>query len=134
MSRLMLYILLFVFYSSVADASSLRMSQVCVESEVISACDDNIAKAGLFDEHNGVAWEATMLLPRTAARYIVENVGGSNLLPAYRYSRTGGPIKSLSEATPHHHVGRTTKIVEYNHFRSILRVAYYLHTLCRLRI
>lgn len=134
MSRLMLYILLFVFYSSVADASSLRTSQVCVESGVISACDDNISQSGPFDERNGDTWETTMLLPRTVARYIVENVGGSNLLPTYRHSRTGGPIKSLSEATPHHHVGRTTKIVEYNHFRSILRVAYYLHTLCRLRI
>lgn len=134
MSRLMLYILLFVFYSSVAEASSLRTSQVCVESGVISACDDNISQLGPFDERNGDIWEATMLLPRTAARYIVENAGGGNLLPTYRHSRTGGPIKSLSEATPHHHVGRTTKIVEYNHFRSILRVAYYLHTLCRLRI
>ena len=134
MSRLMLYILLFVFYSSVADASSLRTSQACVECGVISACDDNIFQSGPFDERNGDTWETTMLLPRTAARYIVENAGGSSLLPAYRYSRTGGPIKSLSEATPHHHVGRTTKIVEYNHFRSILRVAYYLHTLCRLRI
>ena len=134
MSRLMLYILLFVFYSSVADASSLRTSQVCVESGVISACDDNIFQSGPFDERNGDTWETTMLLPRTAARYIVENAGGSSLLPAYRFSRTGGPIKCLSEATPHHHVGRTTKIVEYNHFRSILREAYYLHTLCRLRI
>ena len=134
MSRLMHYILLFVFDSSVADASSLRTSQVCVESGVITACDDNIFQSGPFDERNGDTWETTMLLPRTAARYIVENAGGSNLLPAYRHSRTGGPIKSLSEATPHHHVGRTTKIVEYNHFRSILRVAYYLHTLCRLRI
>lgn len=134
MSRLMLYILLFLFNASVVDASSLRMSQTCVECGVVSACDDNISQREPFDERNGDAWDSAMLLPRTAVRYIVESAGGGNLLPAYRYSRACGSVKSLSEATPHHHVGRITKIVEYNHFRSILRVAYYLHTLCRLRI
>ena len=42
--------------------------------------------------------------------------------------------KIMSAAVHARHSGHTTHIFEYNHFRSSLRVAYYLHTLCRLRI
>lgn len=42
--------------------------------------------------------------------------------------------KLMSAAIHSRHSGHTTHIFEYNHFRSSLRVAYYLHTLCRLRI
>lgn len=42
--------------------------------------------------------------------------------------------KLMSAAVHARHSGHTTHIFEYNYFRSSLRVAYYLHTLCRLRI
>lgn len=42
--------------------------------------------------------------------------------------------KILSAAVHSRRAGHLTEIFEYNHFRSSLRVVYYLHTLCRLRI
>lgn len=42
--------------------------------------------------------------------------------------------KIMSEAVHSRHAGHITRIFEFNPFRSSLRVAYYLHTLCRLRI
>lgn len=42
--------------------------------------------------------------------------------------------KILSAAIHSRRAGHLTEIFEYNHFRSSLRVVYYLHTLCRLRI
>lgn len=42
--------------------------------------------------------------------------------------------KIMSEAVHSRHAGHITRIFEFNPFRSSLRVAFYLHTLCRLRI
>ncbi len=54
----------------------------------------------------------------------------------HRYSsRQRAEVEKIMSAAIHsRHSGHTTHIFEYNHFRSSLRVVYYLHTLCRLRI
>lgn len=43
-------------------------------------------------------------------------------------------LKFYATAVPARRAGHVTQIFEFNQFRSSLRVAYYLHTLCRLRI
>lgn len=42
--------------------------------------------------------------------------------------------KSYAAAIPLRRAGHVTQIFEFNRFRSSLRVVYYLHALCRLRI
>lgn len=132
MSRVLLYILLFVLNASVVDASSLQKHCACVESASISECDYNVALPQTFADCNTL--QGAMLLSRTTARYVVETSGGVSVLPSFRYSRTNSSERVLLAAISSRHAGRITKIFEYNHFRSILRVVYYLYTLCRLRI
>ena len=130
----LLYILLFVLCCSVTDASSSPLASQCVECEYVAAGDDNIALPIPLDDHSYDAAQGVMLMPRTASRYVVETGNGGAVSPTVRYNRSNGSSKTLSAAIPSRHIGRLTKIFEYNHFRSMLRVAYYLHTLCRLRI
>ena len=130
----LLHILLFVFCYSVADALSLPQTTQDVECGYVVANEDSITASQPFQEHNYDESQDVMLMPRTALRYVVETGGGSVASPALRYSRVNGSSKSLSAAIPSRHVGRITKIFEFNHFRSTLRIVYYLHSLCRLRI
>lgn len=130
----LLYILLFVFCYSVADVSSLPLAEQSVESESVAVCDDNISTSQPFDKHNYDESQSVMLMPRAASRYVVETGSSSVVSPALRYNRVNSSSKTLSSAIPSRHVGRITKVFEFNHFRSTLRVVYYLHSLCRLRI
>ena len=130
----LLHILLFVFCYSSADALSLPQTTQDVECGYVVACDDSITTSQPFQERNYDESQAVMLMPRTALRYVVETASVSAASPALRYSRVSGSSKTLSAAIPSRHVGRITKIFEFNHFRSALRIGYYLHSLCRLRI
>jgi hypothetical protein len=130
----LLHILLFVFCYSVADALSLPQTRQDVECGYVVACDDSITTSQPFQERNVDESQGVMLMPRTALRYVVETTSVSAASPALRYSRVSGSSKTLSAAIPSRHVGRITKVFEFNHFRSTLRVVYYLHSLCRLRI
>lgn len=132
----LLHILLFVFCYSVADALSLPLPQTGQEMECgyVVASNDSITTSQPFQERNYDESQGVMLMPRTALRYVVETTSVSAASPALRYSRVSGSSKTLSAAIPSRHVGRITKIFEFNHFRSALRIVYYLHSLCRLRI
>lgn len=130
----LLHILLFVFCYSVADALSLPQTTQDVECGYVVACDDSITTSQPFQERNVDESQGVMLMPRTALRYVVETASVSAASPALRYSRVSGSSKTLSAAIPSRRVGRITKIFEFNHFRSALRIVYYLHSLCRLRI
>ena len=130
----LLHILLFVFCYSSADALSLPQTTQDVECGYVVACDDSITTSQPFQERNVDESQGVMLMPRTALRYVVETASVSAASPALRYSRVSGSSKTLSAAIPSRHVGRITKIFEFNHFRSALRIVYYLHSLCRLRI
>ena len=134
MSRVLLYILLFVLNASVVDDSSLQKHCACVESASISECDYNVTLPQTSADCDYDTLQGAMLLSRTTARYVVETSGGVSVLPSFRYSRANSSERVLLAAISSRHAGRITKIFEYNHFRSILRVVYYLHTLCRLRI
>lgn len=132
----LLHILLFVFCYSVADALSLPLPQIGqdVECGYVVASNDSIRASQPFQERNVDESQGVMLMPRTALRYVVETASVSAASPALRYSRVSSSSKTLSAAIPSRHVGRITKIFEFNHFRSALRIVYYLHSLCRLRI
>jgi hypothetical protein len=130
----LLHILLFVFCYSVADALSLPQTRQDVECGYVVASNDSIRVSQPFQERNVDESQGVMLMPRTALRYVVETASVSAASPALRYSRVSGSSKTLSAAIPSRHVGRITKIFEFNHFRSALRIVYYLHSLCRLRI
>lgn len=130
----LLHILLFVFCYSVADALSLPQTTQDVECGYVVASNDSIRASQPFQERNVDESQGVMLMPRTALRYVVETASVSAASPALRYSRVSGSSKTLSAAIPSRHVGRITKIFEFNHFRSALRIVYYLHSLCRLRI
>ena len=132
----LLHILLFVFCYSVADALSLPLPQTGqdVECGYVVASNDSIRASQPFQERNVDESQGVMLMPRTALRYVVETASVSAASPALRYSRVSSSSKTLSAAIPSRHVGRITKIFEFNHFRSALRIVYYLHSLCRLRI
>lgn len=130
----LLYILLFVFCYSVADASSSSLAKQDVGCEYVVACDDSIVSTAPFEEYSYDELQGGMLMPRTVTRYVVETSNGGAVSPALRYNRVNSSSKTLSAAIPSRHIGRITKIFEFNHFRSTLRVAYYLHSLCRLRI
>ena len=130
----LLHILFFVFCYSVADALSLPQTTQDVECGYVVACDDSITTSQPFQERNYDESQGVMLMPRTTLRYVVETSNGGAISPALRYNRVNGSSKTLSAAIPSRHVGRITKIFEFNHFRSALRIVYYLHSLCRLRI
>ena len=130
----LLHILLFVFCYSVADALSLPQTRQDVECGYVVASNDSIRASQPFQERNYDESQGVMLMPRTALRYVVETTSVSAASPALRYSRVSSSSKTLSAAIPSRHVGRITKIFEFNHFRSALRIVYYLHSLCRLRI
>ncbi|MBQ5874474.1 MAG: hypothetical protein IIW60_01215 [Alistipes sp.] len=130
----LLHILLFVFCYSVADALSLPQTRQDVECGYVVASNDSIRASQPFQERNYDESQGVMLMPRTALRYVVETASVSAASPALRYSRVSSSSKTLSAAIPSRHVGRITKIFEFNHFRSALRIVYYLHSLCRLRI
>ena len=130
----LLHILLFVFCYSLADALSLPQIGQDVECGYVVASNDSIMASHPFQERNVDESQGVMLMPRTALRYVVETASVSAASPALRYSRVSGSSKTLSAAIPSCHVGRITKIFEFNHFRSALRIVYYLHSLCRLRI
>lgn len=133
MMRFILSILLFVLYASVADAPSMPQQQ-SVDLPIAVSYGDKIVLSAHFDDSSFCPASSLMLSPRTAARYLVKTGGNGNLLPSFRYNRTNTTLKTPSWCVACSHAGRITKIFEFNHFRSALRVAYYLHTLCRLRI
>jgi hypothetical protein len=79
-------------------------------------------------EYNG---DMLLRTPRTAV-----TVGQNNLTSINSNVRTRSEshAKSLLQAIPERHAGHLTRFFEFNHFRSSLRVVYYLYVLCRLRI
>ena len=48
--------------------------------------------------------------------------------------RTTTTLKIMASAVSARHAGHVTRIFEFNHFKSSLRIVYYLYALCRLRI
>ncbi len=68
---------------------------------------------------------------RTAAPSIAQNATSATQQVRHRSDEQ---LKYYAAAIPSRRAGHVTRIFEFDHFRSTLRVAYYLHALCRLRI
>ena len=69
--------------------------------------------------------------PRSFAPISVQN--NAPALQQVRH-RGGEQLKFYATAVPSRRAGHVTRIFEFDYFRSSLRVVYYLHALCRLRI
>lgn len=135
MLRLLTLILLFALYSpSVGVAScSLECDKGAVSASSISS--DDLTFIGPKSSEAGYEMLQGQILVRVVSqRVVLENSGGAGLQSAVRQHRLHSNSRALSAAIPYCHAGRITKIFEYDYYRSALRVVYYLHTLCRLRI
>ena len=69
--------------------------------------------------------------PRSFAPVSVQN--SASVWSQVRH-RGGEQLKFFATAVPLRRAGHITRIFEFDYFRSSLRVVYYLHALCRLRI
>lgn len=98
--------------------------------EIVDGDNDDTTYVELFysREYSGDLFLRT-------SRNIV-SVGQNNLssINNSMRSRHESHTKSLMQAVPESHAGHLTRFFEYNHFKSSLRVVYYLYALCRLRI
>ncbi len=74
------------------------------------------------------------MMLRTQRSFVT--VGQNNLTSSNHNvrSRSESHDKYLVMAFHESHTGHVTRIFEFNHFKSSLRVVYYLYVLCRLRI
>ncbi|MBR4995360.1 MAG: hypothetical protein IKY82_04800 [Alistipes sp.] len=136
MLRLLSLILLFVLYAPKVDSAipSCVKPSVAIESCVYESVvdgDDNLSYNVRFSSD---LLQGQVLARPISQRTLLENNGGTSTPSVLRHNRVNSTLRALSSAVPCRHAGRITKIFEYNHFRSVLRVVYYLHTLCRLRI
>ena len=72
---------------------------------------------------------------RTASVRCIMTEGTSSFsLPSSARYRTTTTLRIMASAVSARHAGHVTRIFEFNHFRSSLRIGYYLYALCRLRI
>lgn len=69
--------------------------------------------------------------PRTALTITSQSRIASNQQVRHRGDEQ---LKFYASALPARRAGHITRIFEFNCFRSVLRVRYYLYALCRLRI
>ena len=112
-----------------ADECSTEMGAAFLSQQVICDADDSA------DECHRV-YSSDMLSapsPRCVIADEVSSVVSHSSSVRYRASRVT-KSKILASAVSDRRAGHATLIFEYNHFTSSLRVAYYLYTLCRLRI
>lgn len=74
------------------------------------------------------------MMLRTSRSVVSVGQNSHNTINNGARSRHESHSKTLAQAVVESHAGHLTRIFEFNHFRSSLRVTYYLYTLCRLRI
>ena len=113
----------------------------CLNDERVSECsrtqgyvvEESVASGYVEELICSREYNGDMLLrtPRTTV-----TVGQNNLTSINSNVRTRSEshAKSLLQAISECHAGHLTRFFEFNHFRSALRVVYYLYVLCRLRI
>ena len=129
----LLYILLLVaayaMFSPTESATNCEGEKSCVDGELVSgAIDDNFRDEWLCClEYNSDMFRS----PRTTMSFGQSNNSSINNVVR---NRVESHSKTISQAVPERHAGHVTQIFEFNHFRSSLRVVYYLYVLCRLRI
>lgn len=128
-----LYLLWGVSDCALSDAGRLK-----AESQVsASVAEDSASAESRGQNASYVEQGTTLLTPNTSRSNVVNspttvktNSGSARLSVRQKIESE----KMLSAAVHQRHAGHITHIVEYSYFRSSLRVAYYIYTLCRLRI
>ncbi|MBR5812166.1 MAG: hypothetical protein IKY80_04090 [Alistipes sp.] len=112
-----------------ADECSTEMGAALLSQQVICDADDSV-------NCDGRVYTSDMLSSPSARCVVAEEVSSvvsHSSSARYRTSRVA-KSKIMASAVSDRRAGHATLIFEYNHFTSSLRVAYYLYTLCRLRI
>ena len=122
-----LYILLFsVCLSSAEHSPRVESAGVKSKAQMEVAASDFATQIICCRECN-----SDMLRTSTSATTI--SVQNSTVAQQHLRHR-GAESKSYAATIPMRRAGHVTQIFEFNFFRSSLRVVYYLHALCRLRI
>ena len=132
MKKLLYILLLVVAYAMFNPSESANVREgekLCVDGEYVSGTiDDNFRVEQLCcKEYNSDMLRS----PNTTMSFGQSN---NNSISNIVRSRVESHSKTISQAVPERHAGHVTQIFEFNHFRSSLRVVYYLYVLCRLRI
>ena len=107
--------------SQTSDYSATTNNECSLRKQQQTVLSQSVATTSLSSSHSN----ATSLTPTTKAHSQSSRASARKKIESN---------KLLSAAIHSRLAGHLTIIFEYNHFRSSLRVAYYLHTLCRLRI
>lgn len=131
--RQIFYILLLVLGIGFFGGNNAVEGNLCVDVDsVVSQC--------LISEQSSSDGDATVIhkdemLRVLIARYTVLEPQTTTSAPS-RSARFRNLVnhKIMASAISDRRAGHVTRIFEFNHFRSSLRVAYYLYALCRLRI
>ena len=131
MRRLLYILFALVAFSGISHLDDGRVSK-CSHTQGY-VVDESVASGYVEELICSREYNGDMLLrtPRT-----IVTVGQNNLTSINSNVRTRSEshVKSLLQAIPERHAGHLTRFFEFNHFRSSLRVVYYLYVLCRLRI
>lgn len=122
----LIYILLFAFLSLALDKSAEEVMSADMASVELSA-QDNAEQLWCCRECNS----DMLRTMRTATPTIAQN--GTSTIQQVRH-RLDEQLKFYAAAIPSRRAGHVTRIFEFDTVCSTLRVAYYLHALCRLRI
>jgi hypothetical protein len=129
--RLLCILFALVAFSGISRLDDGRVSE-CGHTQGY-VVDESVASGYVEELICSREYNGDMLLrtPRT-----IVTVGQNNLTSINSNVRTRSEshVKSLLQAIPERHAGHLTRFFEFNHFRSSLRVVYYLYVLCRLRI
>ena len=131
MKRLLCILFALVAFSGISHLDDGRVSEGGHRQGYV--VDESVASGYVKELICSREYNGDMLLrtPRTTV-----TVGQNNLTSINSNVRTRSEshAKSLLQAIPERHAGHVTRFLEFNHFRSSLRVVYYLYVLCRLRI
>lgn len=136
MRRFLTIMLLFTLYLTwgvSSDALSRHSGHTPCPTEETSSGD-----LTLFTQQHSLllqcATTTTLYQSRNNVSYTVPGIKAQTQISRTSARQKTECNKIFSVAIHSRRAGHLTHIFEYNHFRSSLRVVYYLHTLCRLRI
>ncbi|MBQ1253912.1 MAG: hypothetical protein IIY05_06175 [Alistipes sp.] len=130
MKRYVVAILVTMLFASVGEIHK-HLPEASKQPVVttLKAADDNKSAEELSLEilHNDILRAGS-----TSSNSVVQR--GDESENSQARHRNPHTLKSAVHATPCRHAGHVTDILNFNHYTSSLRVGYYLHSLCRLRI
>ena len=129
MIRYAIVIFISLLFTGIEKFNSSHSQAKC--QEVVSTC---VVAKDIATEHllHSAAECCSLLSTHGATTNISIRIGSTSHNTARH--RQGNSTKQTLHTSPCRHRGHVTDIFNFNQHRSSLRVVYYLHTLCRLRI